>query len=178
MPVEVVVPPLGATVDTLTLVAWYKREGDRVEKGEPLFAVETDKATLDVESPAAGILSRVSAEPGDDVVSLSRIALIVTPGEPDDVTTIRIAERVVAIQGSEASDEPDQRGTLVALVVATQGSEARDAATSRDVRAAPGDRIFISPRAKRLAEEKNFDWRQLHGTGPGGAIVERDVLLF
>ncbi len=53
---EVLVPPLGQTVDTLTLVSWYKSEGDAVQQGEPLFAVETDKATLDVEAPASGVL--------------------------------------------------------------------------------------------------------------------------
>src|SRR6058998_2122497 len=83
MPIEVVVPPLGATVDTFTLVTWYKQEGEFVEKDELLFAVETDKATLDVEAPASGVLRRISAEPGDEVKALSRIAFIVTPGESE-----------------------------------------------------------------------------------------------
>src|SRR2546427_3424866 len=85
MPIEVVVPPLGATVDTFILVAWYKQEGEFVEKDELLFAVETDKATLDVEAPASGILRNVSAEPGAEVTSLSRIALIVNQGEPEKI---------------------------------------------------------------------------------------------
>src|SRR5690349_8583672 len=76
MPVDVLVPPLGTTVDTLTLISWYKQEGEAVVKDEPLFLVETDKATLDVEAPASGILSSVSAGPGDEVGALTRIATI------------------------------------------------------------------------------------------------------
>ena len=73
---EVLVPPLGQTVDTLTLVSWYKNEGEAVTAGEPLYAVETDKATLDVEAPASGVLRRVTAQPGDVVKVLSAIAVI------------------------------------------------------------------------------------------------------
>ena len=64
MPTEVLVPPLGQTVDTLIFVSWYKQEGEAVRQGEPLFVVETDKATLDVEAPASGILRRVTAQSG------------------------------------------------------------------------------------------------------------------
>src|SRR5438309_7402564 len=84
MPVEVLVPPLGATTDTLRLVEWYQQEGEAVTKDEPLFAVETDKATLDVEAPASGILRHVSAPPGAEVAALSRIAVIAAPGEAWD----------------------------------------------------------------------------------------------
>ena len=61
MPTEVLVPPLGQTVDVVKLVSWYKNEGDAVQQGEPLFVIETDKATLDVEAPAGGVLRRVTA---------------------------------------------------------------------------------------------------------------------
>ena len=74
-------PPLGQTVDTLTLVSWYKNEGEAVIAGEPLYAVETDKATLDVEAPASGVLRRVTAQPGDVVKVLSAIAVIEAKAE-------------------------------------------------------------------------------------------------
>ena len=76
MAVEVLVPPLGQTVETLTLVSWYKQEGETVAQGEPLFSVETDKATLDVEAPASGVLRGVRAAPGDQVKVLAVIATI------------------------------------------------------------------------------------------------------
>ena len=81
MPTEVLVPPLGQTVDSVTLVAWHKNEGDAVEQGEMLFAIETDKAILDIEAPASGVLSRVTAQPGDEVTALRVIAQIAAPGE-------------------------------------------------------------------------------------------------
>ena len=81
MSTEVLVPPLGQTVDTLTLVSWYKSEGEAVIAGEPLYAVETDKATLDVEAPASGVLRRVTAGPGDVVKVLSAIARIEVEAE-------------------------------------------------------------------------------------------------
>src|SRR3954462_9161409 len=81
MPVDVLVPPLGTNVDVLTLISWYKQEGDTVVKDEPLFVVETDKATLDVESPASGILGKILAEPGAEVAALSRIASILLSEE-------------------------------------------------------------------------------------------------
>ena len=81
MATEVLVPPLGQTVDTVTLVAWYKEEGEPVSLGEMLFAIETDKATMDVEAPAGGVLRRVTARPGDVVQVLSAIALVAAPDE-------------------------------------------------------------------------------------------------
>jgi pyruvate dehydrogenase E2 component (dihydrolipoamide acetyltransferase) len=130
MATEVLVPPLGQTVDTVTLVTWYKNEGEIVAQDDPLFAIETDKATLDVEAPASGVLRRVTVQPGDAVKVLSAIALIAAPDE--------------VVAGERRSDD-------------LQG------------------RIFISPRARRLAEEHNIPLTVLQATGPEGAIVERDV---
>jgi pyruvate dehydrogenase E2 component (dihydrolipoamide acetyltransferase) len=155
MPVDVLVPPVGTTVDTLTLISWYKREGETVVKDEPLFAVQTDKATLDIEAPASGILCLVCAEPGEDVVSLSRIA------------SIRQADEVV-----ETSARPPK--TVVEPQPLTSVQPAPDKTIAKPVEHV-GSRIFISPRAKKLAEANGIDWKTLAGTGPEGAIVERDV---
>ena len=76
MPIDVLAPPVGTNVSSIVIVAWYKQAGDVVQKGEPLFSVETDKATLDIEAPASGILRNVSASAGDEVDVLSRIAVI------------------------------------------------------------------------------------------------------
>src|SRR3954454_7289137 len=104
MPVDVVVPPLGATTDTLVLVEWYRREGESVTKDEPLFAVETDKATLDVEAPASGILRHVSARSGDEVTALSRLAVITAPTEAADDGSAK----VMSEEGSGKGDPADR----------------------------------------------------------------------
>src|SRR5215211_3207351 len=78
---RVIMPTLGLTMEQGTVVRWLKREGDAVEREEPLFTVETDKATMDVGAPAAGILARVLVAEGVAVPVLETIALITKPGE-------------------------------------------------------------------------------------------------
>lgn len=153
MATEVLVPPLGTTVDTVTLVKWYAQEGDAVKQGEALFAVETDKATLDVEAPATGVLKRVIAQPGDAVAALSLVALIGAPGE--------------AVMQVETEIETTPR----AVTPATSESPG---STMRGVSGRTA-RLFISPRARRLAEAGGLAIEGLRGSGPEGAIVERDV---
>jgi pyruvate dehydrogenase E2 component (dihydrolipoyllysine-residue acetyltransferase) len=125
-----------------------------VRAGEALFAVETDKATLDVEAPASGILREVTCSPGTEVHALDRIAMIETvegEGRPTPGT---------APAGASATPS-----AAPATSFGGEGTPAR----SR------GDRTFVSPRAKRVAEARGVDWRRIKGTGPQGAIVERDV---
>ncbi|PKO22913.1 MAG: 2-oxo acid dehydrogenase subunit E2 [Chloroflexi bacterium HGW-Chloroflexi-1] len=155
MATEVLVPPLGQTVDTVTLVQWYKAEGEQVNQGEPLFAIETDKATLDVEAPASGVLWGVSCAPGTEVAVLTRIAFIVAPGE------------VLA-------KEPGATSPLPEKTIAQVASEPQAEAARRP----PGGQVFISPRARRLAAEHDIPLDALQGTGPEGAIVEQDVRAY
>ena len=150
MPIEVLVPPLGQTVDVVKLVSWYKSEGDTVQQGEPLFVIETDKATLDVEAPASGILRGVTAAPGDDVKALSAIALIAAPGEE-----LKVEVEVQA--KAEVQSVPHSTSTLIS------------ASTSRR---------FVSPRARRLAEAEGVPLAAIHPSGPEGAIIERDVRAY
>jgi pyruvate dehydrogenase E2 component (dihydrolipoamide acetyltransferase) len=149
MSIEVLVPPLGQTVDTVTLVAWYKQEGETVVQGEPLFAIETDKATLDVEAPASGVLHGVTAQPGDAVQVLRAIAVIGEPASPSPPAPPPIL--------GEGKRSP--------LPASGEGSGVRA-------------RIFISPRARRLAEKHGVDPAALTASGPEGAIVERDVRAY
>ena len=157
MAIEVLVPPLGQTVDTVTLVTWYHDEGDEVSKGSPLFAIETDKATLDVEAPASGTLRQLAAQPGEEVKVLSAVAFISEPGE-----TVRISALSPDLVKSLPSDASS-------LAPASQREEVGDG---------KGRRPFISPRARRLAEEHNVPLTALPASGPEGAVVERDVRAY
>jgi pyruvate dehydrogenase E2 component (dihydrolipoamide acetyltransferase) len=157
MAIEVLVPPLGQTVDTVTLVTWYHDEGDEVSKGSPLFAIETDKATLDVEAPASGTLRQLAAQPGEEVKVLSAVAFISEPGE-----TVRISALSPDLVKSLPSDASS-------LAPASQREEDGDG---------KGRRLFISPRARRLAEEHNVPLTALLASGPEGAVVERDVRAY
>ena len=148
MPTAGLVPPLGQTVDTLTLAQWLKQEGDVVRQGEPLYVVETDKASLEIEAPASGILRQVTAKPGDEVAVLSTIAVIATPDEEMETT----------------ADRRPPTATRHPIPVTSSLS--------------PRTRVFVSPRARRLAELENVPLAELTATGPEGAIVERDVQAY
>lgn len=174
MPTEVVLPRLGLTQDDGTVVRWFKAEGSRVSKGEPLFEVMTDKATLEVEAPASGVLLRILAAEGATVPVATPIALIGEAGEAvpavpaASATGAReisaaaqraaaaVADRQTA--GGGPAPGPDPFGTAAASTT-TDGS----------------GRLKISPRARTLAEMHGVDLRTVAGTGPGGRIVEADV---
>ena len=81
MPTDVIMPALGVAQEKGTLLNWFKAEGQPVTKGEPLMEVETDKATVEIEAPASGILTNVTASVGDEVPVGNRIAVILAPGE-------------------------------------------------------------------------------------------------
>ena len=81
MATDVIMPALGVAQEKGTLLNWLKAEGQPVTKGEPLMEVETDKATVEIEAPASGILANVIASPGDEVPVGNRIAVILAPGE-------------------------------------------------------------------------------------------------
>ncbi len=157
MATEILVPPVGTNVDTVTLATWYRGEGDAVSAGEPLFAVETDKATLDVEAPAAGVLRGVTAAEGDEVPALSRIAWICAEGEDAPDASLPVAPR------------PPMLGERVAP------SEARTPQDPTPPGLGAGGRRFASPWARTLAMERGIDWAALSGTGPMGAVVARDI---
>jgi pyruvate dehydrogenase E2 component (dihydrolipoamide acetyltransferase) len=151
MAFSVVMPALEMAQETGKLVAWRKAEGERVTKGEPLLEIETDKAVLEVESPADGVLAGISAQAGAVVPVGKTIAWIVRPGEVPPPEVAR-------------SGPPDQ-------LVAESMRPAAAAVVSAGVPTAQ-----ISPKARRLAKEHGVDITSLRGSGPGGEILASDVL--
>jgi pyruvate dehydrogenase E2 component (dihydrolipoamide acetyltransferase) len=152
MAFSVVMPALEMAQETGKLVAWRKAEGDRVVKGEPLLEIETDKAVLEVESPADGILAGVSEHAGAVVPVGRTIAWIVCPGEAPP------SEVAVSTPSVQSATEPTRTATIVAFA---------EAATSS---------ARISPKARRLAKERGVDIASVRGSGPGGEILASDVL--
>jgi len=161
---QVLVPPLGQTVDTVTIVTWYKQEGEVVREGEPLFAIETDKAVLDIEAQASGVLRGITAAKGDEVEVLSPIAVIGVPGDESEHQAARGTVVTVSAPETEAAGpveaRPASERVASSPVVATRGRNGR---------------LFVSPRARRLAEVEGVALADLAGSGPEGSIVERDV---
>jgi pyruvate dehydrogenase E2 component (dihydrolipoamide acetyltransferase) len=150
---EVILPKLGETMEEGTIVEWLKKEGDAVGQGDILFSVESDKAVLEVESSAKGFLRKILVPEGVRVPVLTAVALITRTAD----------EALGEVPGAET---PAPRAESLGPV-----SEA----------AAPlpeTGRLFASPRARRAAREKGVDLAQVTGSGPGGRIVEQDVLGF
>ncbi len=160
MAVDIIVPPLSQTADTVILVEWLKAIGDEVTKGEPLFVIETDKANLEIEAPASGVLRQVLAEPGAEVRVRSAIGVIAAPDEalaetPSPQPTPRPAEPA----------RPDRR-------LPATGPGGAPLPAERQAR------IFASPRARRLARQENVPLAEVQATGPQQMIVERDVRAY
>jgi pyruvate dehydrogenase E2 component (dihydrolipoamide acetyltransferase) len=162
MPTDVIMPALGVAQETGTLLNWLKTEGQSVTKGEPLMEIETDKATVEIEAPASGVLSHVSAQAGDEVPVGQKIALILAPGEG---------------LPTKAQPAPGR------LPIGEGKGEARPATLSPKLTDQPAaqrqhvnERVLASPAAKRIAKEKNIDLASMKGTGPDGAVLAADVL--
>jgi pyruvate dehydrogenase E2 component (dihydrolipoamide acetyltransferase) len=160
MATEVVLPRMGLTQDEGTVVKWFKAEGSRVTKGEPLFEVMTDKATLEIEAPATGVLLRILVAEGGTVPVATPIALIGEPGEVVPASPAA-ASRIGEAAGSARVAPAGPDGGVGAAGIAPPGD--------------PAGRVKISPRARALAEMHGLDVRALVGTGPGGRIIERDI---
>jgi pyruvate dehydrogenase E2 component (dihydrolipoamide acetyltransferase) len=152
MAFSVVMPALEMAQETGKLVAWRKVEGERVAKGEPLLEIETDKAVLEVESPADGILAGVSVQAGAIVPVGKTIAWIVRPGE---VPPPEIAQSSSPVHS--ATEPTRAAAPVIPAPTASRGAQ-------------------ISPKARRLAKEHGVDIASLRGSGPGGEILASDVL--
>jgi pyruvate dehydrogenase E2 component (dihydrolipoamide acetyltransferase) len=157
MAFSVVMPALEMAQETGKLIAWRKREGDRVTKGEPLLEIETDKAVVEVEAPADGILAGIKAAAGDDIPVGQTIAWIVAPGETPPVESESTAPAARA--ASHAKTETPS-------VAATPASSSAQG---------PPSGAKISPKARRLAKELGVDLATVRASGPGGEILASDV---
>jgi len=162
---EIILPKLGQTMEEGAIIEWFKKEGDSVKRGDVLFSVESDKAVLEVEATARGFLRKILVQKEQVVPVLTVVALITRKAE-EDITTY------------------SESGSLPLVAKPTENEvEAEPAAASFDgveeaTRSASPQRIFVSPRARRAANEKGVDLTQVPGTGPGGRVVEQDVLSF
>ncbi len=157
MAISVVMPALEMAQETGKLISWLKKEGESVVKGEPLLEVETDKAVMEIEAPADGVLAGVKVQAGTEVPVGRTIAWIVGPGEvpPADEAAIESGRKITAA------------ATSPAIQAATATSSAAQTAASP---------VKISPKARRLANERGVNLAEVRGSGAGGEILASDIL--
>jgi pyruvate dehydrogenase E2 component (dihydrolipoamide acetyltransferase) len=158
MAVDVLIPNAGQASGEATIIRWLKKPGDAVQRGEVLLEVETDKATMEVEATATGVLQEVQHAEGAVVPILTTVAVIAEPGE-----------RVVSTVRSEAASRPGP--------IRQNGDGTKSAATDLIalMRSHRPGRLVVSPLARRLAANAGIDLTSLTGSGPHGRIMKRDV---
>ena len=154
MAISVVMPALEMAQENGKLLAWRKKEGESVSKGEPLLEIETDKAVVEIEAPGDGILAGVTADVGAVIPVGETIAWLVAPGEKPPAKAVTAA--------------PAARATSAAQAAAAAPAQVRTAAVA-------GAAAQISPKARRLAKELGVEIAGIQGTGPDGTITSEDV---
>jgi len=155
---QVILPRLGQGMESGTIIRWLKSEGDEVAKGEPLYELDTDKVTQEVEADVGGVLLRILVPEGEVPVG-TPVAFLGEPGE--DVPEVETAP---AAAPAEPAPEP-----VAVSAEQPQRVEERPSDVSAD------GRIKASPLARRIARERGIDLASLSGTGPEGRIVAEDV---
>src|SRR5262245_6055608 len=172
-------PALGVAQEKGTLLNWLKAEGQSVTKGEPLMEVETDKATVEIEAPASGILSNITASAGDEIPVGNKIAVILAPGEVAAPAAQDPQPRLEseADSGPSTHDSQSKPGAEPNPPISTlvKGGLKGDF-LSPDTSPPARTRILASPAARRIAREKGIDLTSLKGSGPDGSVLAEDVL--
>jgi pyruvate dehydrogenase E2 component (dihydrolipoamide acetyltransferase) len=182
MPVEVLMPALSPTMTEGNLAKWHKKEGDAVKAGDVLAEIETDKATMEFEAVDEGVLGRILVPEGAQGVKVNQpIALIL--GEGEDAAALEKA-KPAPTKALPAAATPQT--TAPAAAAAKPAPAAAKLAPPPTPAPAPpaaqranghsaGERIFVSPLARRMAEKAGIDLRHLAGSGPHGRIVKSDI---
>ncbi len=164
MPSYIEMPKLADTMTEGTLVKWRKQPGDKVAMGDVVAEVETDKATMEMESFEDGIIHELLVQIGQKVPIGSRIAMVLSKGEKPPVP------------GSVSTPAPTVKTAAPSAAVAASAPAQAVAASPQANHAASGARVKISPLARKLAKERGANLASLQGTGPGGRIIAKDVL--
>jgi pyruvate dehydrogenase E2 component (dihydrolipoamide acetyltransferase) len=171
-------PKLSDTMTDGVVAAWHKKVGDKVSAGEVLAEIETDKATMEFESFQDGVLLHIGVEKGKSAPVNNILAIIGTTGE--DISAL-LKEESVAVPASESQPQTAvqevKMETSVAAVVPQKAAVATPPVqtTSMPAEISANGRIFASPLARKLAEEKGINISRVRGSGEGGRIVKRDI---
>ncbi|MBI1962695.1 MAG: 2-oxo acid dehydrogenase subunit E2 [Candidatus Rokubacteria bacterium] len=167
---KVVMPKLSEAMESGKIIKWLKQEGDRIQGGDILAEVETDKADVEMEAFGAGVLRKVLVPAGEKALVGMLIAVIAEPG--DDISALLAGAPAPAAP----APAPGPAGAPPAPAPAAGPPAARPATVGVPAVVLPqGGRVKASPLAKKIAAQSGVDLRLLQGSGPGGRIVRRDV---
>jgi len=165
MPITVTMPALSPTMTEGTLARWLVKEGDTISAGDVIAEIETDKATMEVETIDDGRIGRLLIAEGTENVPVNEVIAVILEEDEDEAALASFAAA------------PTNGGAVPAAAAAPAVAPAAApvAAAPAAPAAATGDRVFASPLARRMAEQANLDLAALQGSGPNGRIVKRDI---
>ena len=152
----IVMPKLGMTMTEGKIVEWYKEVGDPVNQGEAILMISSEKLNQEIEAPIAGVLLNKNGEVEDELKVGATIAVI---GEEGKTVLTNDNE---AVQPTTAIEKPDN-------------SDYTDVLVNKEEKTMKGDRLFITPLAKKMAKDNNFDMNLIKGTGGNGRITKQDI---
>lgn len=161
MAYKVIMPKQGLLMTEGTITKWLVKEGDTVTAGKPLFEMETDKLTITIDAEVSGTMLKIVRHEGETVPIAETISIIGEPGEDISDLLENTKQDVSAAETAPAETAP--AGAVASPAEHTPGERKR---------------IFISPRAKMIAEERGIDYSKIVGTGNDGSIIERDILAY
>lgn len=161
MATKVTMPKQGLLMTEGYITKWLISEGDLVTQDEPLFEMETDKLTITIDSPATGILLKIIRGEGETVPVTENIAIIGESGEDISGLLSELEESTESIRNVQQIT-PEDTLNIKDIPQQTEKSES--------------SKIFVTPRAKMRAQERNINYKDIKGSGPDGLIIERDVL--
>lgn len=178
MPIEILMPALSPTMSKTggKIVKWCKKEQDKVEIGDVIAEIETDKAIMEFESVDEGVLAKILVSEGTSGVPVNQlIALMLEEGEDKSALDLASAintkvEKEVEADFSVSSNPSISSSSSMSSQCVTLGSKKEDRATE--------NRIKVSPLAKKIAQNEGVDIKRLKGTGPYGRVIKADVLEF
>ena len=170
-------PKLSPTMEEGQISRWLKKEGDKVSMGEPLAEIDTDKATMEMQALANGVLRKILINEGQSAPLGQTIAVI---GEPNEDIAALLSEAPAPAKQEPAQEKQEQQQPAPPPQAKAAAAGAQPA-TSADGRQAPqavasdSTRLIVSPLAARMAADAGIDLRSLQGSGPGGRIIKRDI---
>jgi len=161
---ELKLPVLGQSVEEATIVTWLKKEGDTVREGDAIYTVQTDKAEIEVESTASGVLRKILVEPGIEIPVLSVVGLV---GDANEV-----------LPDLPAAGKPKAASSSAPAAPTTSNTTSAASPTPTPVAASASAASAVSPRAKKLAADHHVNADGLAGSGPGGRVLSDDVQAY
>ena len=185
MATKVIMPKLSPTMEEGQISRWLKKEGDKVSMGEPLAEIDTDKATMEMQALANGVLRRILINEGQSAPLGQTIAVIAEPNEDIEALLSEASAPAPAKQEKQEQPKPQEQPAppppppppQAKAAAAASSAQAPRAVGNGQPQAASSDsaRLIVSPLAARMAAEAGIDLRSLQGSGPGGRIIKRDI---